>query len=119
MITFLKMMSLSPEEGLNDPNGIEASFNTENDSRQQVFVCFVKRQSIHFVCFGGLSRMQGDLDQGREGRDLELWRFLSTRYPRPHKGKQGFRSEVDLGLSSVGTVDGYFKGSEEHAAQTG
>lgn len=47
MVTFLKTMSLSREEGLNGPNGIEASSKIENDSWQQAFVHFVKRQCVH------------------------------------------------------------------------
>lgn len=47
MITFMKMMSLSREEGLSGLNGIEASSNIENDSWQQVPVRFVKIQCVH------------------------------------------------------------------------
>ena len=57
------------------------------------------------------------LGQGRYGfGTVYVFEYLLPTAPQ---GKQGFRSEVDLGLSSVGTVDGYFKGSEEHSAQTG
>lgn len=47
MITFMKMVSLSHEEGLSGPNGIEASSNIENDSWQQALVHFVKIQCVH------------------------------------------------------------------------
>lgn len=57
---------------------------------------------------------------GRVGRGLGLRRFLSTGYPLSPKGKQGFSTtEVDLVLSSMGTVDDYFKSSGERSSQTG